>query len=53
MDGIGGTIENQVFWGIKSGKIQITDVKSFGMYYDDMLKNVKSLYLSMNDLLIE
>ena len=46
----GGAIKNKFFRDGKSIKIQINDAKSFTMYADNVVKNVKSLYLSEDHL---
>lgn len=48
--GGGGAIKNKFFRDGKSIKIQINDAKSFTMYADNVVKNVKSLYLSEDHL---
>ena len=53
MDGIGGTIKNNVFQDVKSGKTQITDAESFAKYADNTINGIKSLYLPECDVFEE
>ena len=48
-----GTIKNKLFRDVKSGKIQTTDARSFAMYADEVVRNVKRVYNSKVGTLIE
>ena len=51
MDGIGGAIKNKVYQDVRSGKVQIKCRKSFAEYVDITIRNIKSLYLLLDDVL--
>ena len=53
MDGIKGIIKNKVFCDLNSGTVHIKDAKPFAEYADLAIDNIKSLYLSVNDVLEE
>ena len=45
MDELGGAVKNKVFRDVKSGKVQITGAKLFAEYADQVVKNIKSIFL--------
>ena len=53
MDGVEGTIKSKVYRDVKSGKVLIEDAKSFAEYADITIRNIKSLYLPLDDILLE
>ena len=53
MDGVQGAIKNKVYRDVRSGKVHIEDAKSFAEYADITIRNIKSLYLPLDDILQE
>ena len=53
MDGVGGALKNKVYQDAKSGKVHIEDATSFAEYADITIRNIKSLYLPLDDVLQE
>ena len=53
MDGVEGAIKNKVYRDVRSGKVHIEDAKSFAEYADITIRNIKSLYLPLDDILQE
>ena len=53
MDGIGGTIKNCVYRDVMSGKCVINTPKEFADHVEKSVKGVTSLYLPVEDVLVE
>ena len=53
MDGVGGAIKNKVYRDVKSGKAHFKGAKSFAEYVDITIRNIKPLYLPLDDVLQE
>ena len=53
MDGIGGTLKNQVFQHVKSGKITIKSPEEFCFHANKIIPSISSMYLPLTDILKE
>ena len=53
MDGIGGTIKNNVYWDVMSNKCLIKNAKDFAEYANKTINGTTSIYLPINKLLTE
>ena len=53
MDGVERAIKNKVYRDVRSGKVHIKGAKSFAEYADITIRNIKSLYLLLDDVLQE
>ena len=53
MDGVGRAIKNKVYQNVKSRKIHIKGAKSFAEYADITIRNIKLLYLPLDNVLQE
>ena len=53
MDGVGGTIKNQVFRDVILGKVYLTKSKYFAAHADAILNGIKSLCMSIDEVLKE
>ena len=53
MDGGGGTINHRVFRDVKSGKVSIKNDEHFAAHADAILNGIKSLYISIDEVLKE
>ena len=51
MDGVGGTIKNQVFRDIISGKVSVTNAEHFAAHAHAILNGIKSLSMSIDEVL--
>ena len=51
MDGAGGTIKHRVFRDVKSGKGSIINVEHFAAHADAVLNGIKSLCLTIDEIL--
>ena len=51
MDGVGGTIKNQVFCDVISGKVSITNAENFAAHTHAILNGIKSLSMSIDEVL--
>ena len=53
MDSGGGTIKHRVFRDVKSGKVSIKNAEHFAAHADAILNGIKSLYMSIDEVLNE
>ena len=53
MDSGGGTIKHRVFRDVKSGKVSIKNAEHFAAHADAILNGIKSLYISIDEVLKE
>ena len=53
MDGIGGTLKNAVYRGVKLGKAIVNDAKEFAEYANKTIKGISSLYMVSDDVVVE
>ena len=53
MDGIGGTLKNNVHPDVESGKALINDAKEFSEYANKTIKIISSLYMLRDDVIFE
>ena len=51
MDGVGGTIKNQVFRDVISGKVSVTNAEHFAAHAHAILNGIKSLSMSIDEVL--
>ena len=53
IDGIGGTINNQVFRDVKYEKVIIRNAKHFASHPNSILKSITSVYMLLEDVLVD
>ena len=53
MDGIGGTIKNQVFREVKSGRIVVESPHDFSVYANRIVEAIATIYLPNEEVYVE